>query len=209
LVLEAGSGAGAGLLCLADRVPGIAGLGIERDADLVAIAEGNAAANGYAALRFRAADLLAAGLGAAFHHAFANPPYHPSGGTASPDAARQGAKCGPPGLLAGWCQAMAAALRPRGTLTLVIPAGAFGEAAQSLREAGCGGLTLLPLWPRQGVPAKLVLLQASKQGRAPDRVLPGLTLHAGTAFTAEAQAILRDGAALPLSAAARQPAPLG
>jgi tRNA1(Val) A37 N6-methylase TrmN6 len=196
-VLEAGSGAGAGLLCLAGRVPGIAGLGIERDADLAAIAAANAAANGFDGLRFRAADLLAGPIGGGFHHAFANPPYHPDSFTASPDARRRAAKGAAPGLLAAWCGALAAALRPRGTLTLILPAARFAQATAALRAAGCGGLTLFPLWPRAGMPAKLVLLAGRRDSRASDRVATGLVLHAAEGgFTAAAAAILRDGAAL-------------
>ncbi len=46
-VLEAGTGAGAGLLCLAARVPGLTGVGIERDPGLTAIAAANGVANGF------------------------------------------------------------------------------------------------------------------------------------------------------------------
>ena len=44
-VLEAGTGAGAALLCLAARVPGIAATGIERDPALAEFARANFAAN--------------------------------------------------------------------------------------------------------------------------------------------------------------------
>src|SRR5277367_7136876 len=40
-VLEVGSGAGAALLCLAARVSGVVGLGLERDAALAALAADN------------------------------------------------------------------------------------------------------------------------------------------------------------------------
>jgi tRNA1(Val) A37 N6-methylase TrmN6 len=221
-VLEAGSGAGAGLLCLAHRVPGFFGLGIERDSSLVALAADNAAANGCASLRFSAADLLdpaaAAGFNhpfanpfkagsdhpfvnpskAGFDHAFANPPYHPRGGTASPDAQREAAKRGGADLLAAWCRAMVALLRPRGTLTLILPAAVFASAAAALQASGCGGLILFPLWPRPGKAAKLVLVQARRHSRGPDRLAPGLVLHDGQGFAPAAEAVLRDGAALTL-----------
>jgi tRNA1(Val) A37 N6-methylase TrmN6 len=58
---------------------------------------------------------------------------------------------------------------------------------------------MLPLWPKPGVPAKLLLLRGVKGGRSPFRILPGLVLHAPDGgFTPEADAILRGGAALPL-----------
>ena len=47
-VLEAGCGSGAGFLCLAARVPGLAIIAVERDPLLAALARENAAANGLA-----------------------------------------------------------------------------------------------------------------------------------------------------------------
>jgi tRNA1(Val) A37 N6-methylase TrmN6 len=54
----------------------------------------------------------------------------------------------------------------------------------------------MPLWPRAGVAAKRALLAARRGGKGPARILPGLPLHDGTAPSAAAEAILRDGAAL-------------
>ena len=89
-VLEGGSGAGAALLCLAARVPGVHGLGIEQDPALVALARQNAAANGWPDLRFMAADIASLPALDAFDHACANPPYHSDAGTPSPDASAPG-----------------------------------------------------------------------------------------------------------------------
>ena len=67
----------------------------------------------------------------------------------------------------------------------------------ALGEAGCGSPTVLPLWPRSFRPAGLVLVQGVKGGRGACRLLPGIVLHAeGSGFTPEAEAVLRDGAAL-------------
>jgi tRNA1(Val) A37 N6-methylase TrmN6 len=196
-VLEGGSGAGAALLCLAARVPGVAGLGVERDPSLAALAGGNAAANGFGALTFVAADLTTWRTQAAFDHAMANPPWHAPEGTASPDSGREAAKRAPHGLLAAWTAALARPLRHRGTLTFVVATAAVPECLAAFAAAGCGGVALLPLWPRAGAAAKLVLLRGVKGGRGPFRVLAGLVLHAqASGFTAEAQAVLRDGGAI-------------
>ena len=54
-----------------------------------------------------------------------------------------------------------------------------------------------PLWPKPGRAAKLVLLRGVKGGRGACRVLPGLVLHAPEGgYTAAAEAVLREGAAL-------------
>src|SRR5690348_11130011 len=79
-VLEGGSGAGAALLCLAARVPGVQGVGIEQDTALCGLASDNTAANGFADLRFVRADMTAPPDLGAFDHACANPPYHAADG---------------------------------------------------------------------------------------------------------------------------------
>jgi tRNA1Val (adenine37-N6)-methyltransferase len=194
-VLEAGTGAGAALLCLATRVPGLSGLGVERDPALAALAAANLRANDVTDISIEPADLCAVRLDG-FDHAFANPPYHAPAGTASPLAGRDSAKRAMPGLVGRWVGALAGALRHRGTLTLVLPAGLLPEASAAAAAAGCGSGALFPLWPRAGAPAKLVLLRWVRGGKGPFRVAPGLVLHGTAGFTPEAQAVLREGTAI-------------
>ena len=198
-VLEGGSGAGAALLCLAARVPGVLGLGVERDPVLTRLAEHNAAANNATGLAFATADLTAPADIGMFHHACANPPYHPQAGTRSPLSSRDSAKRGRDNLLADWTAALAAALRHRGTLTLILSAALVPESFAAMAAAGCRPTALLPLLPAPDRPAKLALVHGIKGGRSPLRLLAGLVLHAeGGGFTPAAEAILRDGAALKL-----------
>jgi tRNA1Val (adenine37-N6)-methyltransferase len=196
-VLEGGTGAGAALLCLAHRVPGIIGAGVEIEPALVALAQANFrvnAANGLVAL---AADVTSLPLAGPFDHAFANPPYHRTGSSPSPDAAREQAKRGGDALLTAWSVALAASLRRRGTLTLVLPSACLGEAVAALAAAGCGAPRLFPLWSHAGRPAKLLLIQGIKGAAGPAQLLYGLALHeADGRFTAAAEQVLRDGAAL-------------
>jgi len=198
-VLEGGCGAGAALLCLAARVPGLRGTGVEQDPDLVALARYNAAANGWPELDFVAGDVAALSGFGRFDHAFANPPYHLAPGTPSPDASRQAAKRGGTLLLSSWAAALAGCLRPRGTLTFILAATALPACLAAFASAGCGPAALLPLWPKPERAAKLLLLRGVKAGRSPLRILPGLLLHAQDGgFTPAAQAILRDAQALSL-----------
>ena len=90
VVLEAGTGAGAGLLCLAARVPGVMGVGVERDAGMAALCRGNLRANGLE-FRVETGDVARAGQFGPFDHAFGNPPWHDPAGTRSPDSLRDGA----------------------------------------------------------------------------------------------------------------------
>ncbi len=200
-VLEAGCGSGAALLCLAARVPGLALLGVERDSALAELAAANAAANGLAAdratlLRADVRDLALARELAPCDHAFDNPPYWP-GGSAPPDPARRGATHDAGAELADWARFLAAALRPRGSLSLILPAARLDAGMAALAAAGCGGTRLVCFWPRAGTAARRVLLQARRGGRGPARIGPGLVLHgADGGFSAAAEAVLRDAAPL-------------
>ena len=193
-VLEGGSGAGAALLCLAARV-GIGGLGVEIDPVLVALAAGNAAANGFDRLRFVAADLAEWAPEGRFDHAMANPPWHEPMGTASPNAGKDRARRAREGVFTAWAGALARPLRHRGTLTFVVGAAHVPAVLDAFKTAGCGSLAVLPLWPRLGVAAKLGLVRGVRGGRGPFRLLPGLVLHeAAGGFTADVEGVLRfDG----------------
>ena len=162
------------------------------------IAAGNAAANGLAHLHFTAADVTVWRPDEPFDHALANPPWHKADGTPPPDAGRERAKMAEPDLLARWAQNLAGGLRRRGTLSLILPASSSGAGMAALRQAHCPEITLLPLWPRTGQPARLVLLQGVRDGGGPDRLLPGLVLHeADGHYTPAAERILRYGDSLP------------
>ena len=159
-VIEAGTGAGAALLCLSARVTGLSGVGVEREPAMAALARDNLAANGFDGLDILAAEIERApehGLAAgSFDHAFANPPYHAAGGTPSGLAAREAAKRAHAGLFAVWAASLGTLLRPRGTLTLIVPASALPACLLALDAADCRAATLLPLWPKAEREAKLV-----------------------------------------------------
>ncbi len=203
-VLEAGTGAGAGLLCLAHRVAGVAGVGVEIEPAMAAIAVANLAANGRREIRVVAGDVCGLGGDAeVFDHAMANPPWHDDAGSLPGGALKRRAKMASTGLVAAWIAAMARPLRARGTLTLILPPRAVPESLAALTAAGCGSALLFPLWPKPGREARIVLLQAVKSGaikggRADLRLLPGLVLHDDAGYTEAAEAILRRGEGLAL-----------
>ncbi len=195
-VLEAGCGAGAALLCLGWRVPGVAGVGLEIDPALAGLANENFRDNGLDGFSCIAGDAARPGFGAAFDHVMANPPWHDAAGTNSPDEKRALAHHAGREVLAAWIAGMAGCLKPRGTMSLILPAGSFAEAARLMQAAGCGAVALLPLWPRAGLAAKMVIMSGVRGGAGPDRVLPGLVLHDEAGIAAEADAVLRGGKAL-------------
>lgn len=199
-VLEGGTGAGAALLCLAARVPGISGLGIDRDPGLLRLARANAAANAWPDLLFAAGDLKDSPIAGVFDHAFANPPYHAAGGTSSPISSREAAKRSSPGLLSVWVAALSRPLRHRGTLTFILPPGLLEPALAAMRDGKIPAECIFPIWPSEGQQARLLLIRGRKQGRAPLILASGMALHTTTgAFRPEADAILRGGAALNLT----------
>jgi tRNA1(Val) A37 N6-methylase TrmN6 len=193
--VDFGTGTGAAALCLAQRVRGASVTGIEIDHAVARMAQSNAAGSGLPVVCIQgcAED---AGPPQGFDHVLANPPFYLEGREdGSPVAARRRAVLGSETLLADWTKAAQRVLKPKGTLTMILPADRLGHALAALGK-GWGGIVLAPLWPRAGEPAKRVLVRALKGSRAALRLTSGLVLHDGQGHTPEAEAILRDGSAL-------------
>jgi len=196
--LELGAGSGAASLCLASRVPHLTIAGVEIDSTLAAAANRNAAINGVnARVNFTAADIFALppDLKRDFDLVLANPPFH-GDGQISPDPARAMALADA-GKLANWLKLGLQRTVSGGYFTLILRADRLNEALAALPE---GGVSIYPLWPRAGEPAKRVILLVRKGSAAPIKLLPGLILHAASGdYTPEADAVLRCGEALALS----------
>jgi tRNA1(Val) A37 N6-methylase TrmN6 len=207
-VLDVGTGAGVAALCLARRVEGVAVTGIEIQPDLCALARANAERNGLTdTVAIVEADVLAPtrALGQAgvtrggFDHVIANPPFYQEG-RARPagDPGKARASMLGPEDLERWVRFMVSMARPGGTVTLVHRTDALPRLL-ALLERRAGAVTVLPLHPRAGERSGRVLVTGRTGSRAPFALLPGLVLHGdGDAFTPEADAILRHGAALVL-----------
>jgi tRNA1Val (adenine37-N6)-methyltransferase len=194
-VLELGAGAGTASLCLAARVPGLSITGVERDESLVTLARANATANN-AGCTFAAADIFAlpAELKRDFEQVFANPPFHGEG-QASPDDGRAAALMDD-GQLGDWLKLGLQRTVSDGFFTTILRADRLNEALAALPAKG---VSVFPLWPREGTAAKRVIVQARKGSRAPFSLLPGLVLHhQDGSWTLEADAVLRRGSALAL-----------
>ena len=198
-VLEAGTGAGAALLCLTARCPGLLATGVEIDEPTANLAAANACANDLNGIKIITGRIETAVFDHLFDHAIATPPYHSPEGTASPVMARETAKRGSATLIAAWIGRLSAVLRDRGTLTLIVPAGMIPACVSAMTESHCACTAIFPLWPKLGRSAKLALLRGGKNARSPMRLMSGLVLHhPDGSFTAPAQAILDGNAALAL-----------
>ncbi len=196
-VIEAGTGAGAGLLALGSRVAPLAGTGVECDPAMANIAATNFAANNFHQLHVACAEIESWRVDGTYDHAFSNPPWHRHNATPSPEAGRRRAKMARPEMLETWVAVLASTLRHRGTLSLILPAALLCSGVVALEKSDCTEMWLLPLWPHAGEPAKLIILRGVRGGRGSSTVMPGLVLHApGGGFTEEANGILRDGLGL-------------
>lgn len=199
-VLDLGSGVGAASLCLASRVPGCRIFGLEMQPALVALAKQNIDLNGFSGrVETMIGTLqsppprLAPG---SFHHVMTNPPYNAPEGTPSPSVAKDAANRENEIDLAAWMRFAVNMLRPKGVLTLVFRADRLDSLMAAL-HGKVGEITVTPLWPKRGRPAKRVLLRGRKGIGSPLTLAPGLVLHEEDGrYTALADDILRRGGGL-------------
>jgi tRNA1(Val) A37 N6-methylase TrmN6 len=200
-ILDVGSGVGAASLCLAARVPGCRITGVEMQRDLVRLAGDNIVLNDLTArLSVMRGDLLALPprlAPGAFDHVMANPPFLVSGSATAPgDAGKAAANLEGEANLAAWVRVALAMVRARGSLTFIHRADRL-DALLALLAGKAGEITLYPLWPGEGKPAKRIIVRARKGIASPTRLLPGMVLHeADGRYTAAADSVLRDAAAL-------------
>jgi len=205
--VDLGAGVGAAGLALAARVSDTMVTLVEVDPQLAALADENARLNRMAG-RVRAVALDAAAPARAFSAAglaadsvarvLMNPPFNdPDRQRSSPDAARRLAHAAPRSVLGPWIKTAARLLRARGTLTLIWRADGLADVLAALAPA-FGAVAVVPVHPAPDRPAIRILATAVKASRAPLVLLPPLVLaDASGRPTAAAEAVLRDGAALP------------
>jgi len=200
-VIEAGCGVGAALLAAAARRPGARFTGLERDGAMADLAAGNVALNGLG----DRVDLIDGTIESPFRNlglppfdaALANPPFFDDAlALRGPSSAKRGAWIADEGLEA-WIAFLAKAVREGGTITLIHRADRLADILAGLAPKA-GSFQVRPIQPFADVPAKRVLVRASKTGKAPLVLLPALILHdrAGGKHTKATEAILRGEAAL-------------
>lgn len=200
-VMEAGCGAGAVLMQIAARRPGVMLAGLERDAAMAGLAADNARLNGWAdRINVRQGD-VAAGFRALalepFDWAVSNPPFFDDpGALRAPAPGKRDAWMADDGL-AAWTGFLLKAVKEGGRIVMIHRADRLADILTLLGEKA-GSFAVRPVHPYADEPAKRVLVHAIKTGRAPLRLLPPLILHdrAGGKHSAEAEAILRGEAEL-------------
>lgn len=201
-LLDLGCGAGVAALCVAARVPGVRLAGLEMQPAYAALACENAAHNGaqMEVLTGDVAAMPAALRQRQFDHVIANPPYFDRGaGTPAADAGREGA-LGEAVPLADWIAAALRRCRPGGHVCIIHRAERLADLLAAMR----GSVEVLPLIPRRGRAARLVLVRARKGGRAGLRLCDGWLLHEGPRHAGDGEnltrstaSVLRDASPLP------------
>ena len=206
-LLDMGCGVGtAGFVAMTHNA-GMAATLADRNPDMVALAEINAAENGFAdRARMIIADV--AGKGAKRHAAgladnlydsvIANPPFFDdAGGTLATDPGRAGARHMDAAALDLWIKTAAGAAAPGGEVIFIYPAQGLSPLLAGFTQR-FGAVTILPLTPRAGEAANRVLLRGVKGSRAPLTLLASRALHEAEtrAFRPEFDAIFRGSARL-------------
>jgi tRNA1(Val) A37 N6-methylase TrmN6 len=206
-VVEFGAGVGAAGFALARRVAEIRLVLVEIDPALAELAEGNAATNAIPAdvigldVTSDAGAFAAAGLAPdSADVVLMNPPFNDSARhRASPDKARASAHVATAATLESWIHAGRRILKSGGILTLIWRADGLAEALAAL-DRGFGSLKILPVHGDPTMPANRVLIRATKGGKAPTEIHPGLMLNeASTVPNKWVQEILVGRGVLPLA----------
>ena len=210
LVVDLGAGCGTAGLAVAARCPAARVALVEREPLLAHLARAALAVPENAGLADRVtvveadiaapeAERMAAGLSrGGASNVILNPPFHAPGAVrASPAAGRAAAHVLAADGLERWLRTAAWALAPGGVVAVIFPADGLDRLLAAL-DGRFGAVAIRPVHPRAGAPAIRVVVRASLGSRGPMTLCDRLVLHAGTgsAWTAEAEAIVRDAAPL-------------
>ena len=199
-VLELGCGVGAASLCLGARVPGLTLTGVELQPAYAELARRNHC--GFEVVEADLAEMPVTLRQRQFDHVLANPPYFDRGASvASLDNTRETA-LGEQTPLAKWVEIAAKRLAPKGQAHFIHRAERLPDLIRALPH-DMGSIEVLPIAPRTGRMAELIILRARKSGRGAFRLCAPMIMHEGDAhvtdgdsYVAAIRAVLRDGAAL-------------
>lgn len=200
-VLELGCGVAVASLCLEARVAGVAVHGVEKQPEYSALARRNAAEGG-SALEVVEADLMALPVEVrqiSFDHVMMNPPYFlRDHGSSASDPGRDMAR-GEATTLRDWIDVATRRLRPGGVLSLIQRADRLPDVLGALDDR-LGAVELLPVQPRAGQSAGLILLRARKGRRSPFQMRSPLIMHRGSrhsdadkGYSEPVEVVLRHG----------------
>ncbi len=195
-ILDVGTGVGSALLCTAYRHPTCHFTGLEIQPELVNLAQENMQLN---SLSDRAKILLGSIQAPppeinnnSYDHVMSNPPFMAAGHSSpSPETSKALSTHETEVGLREWVEFCIKRTTPKGTVTFIHRADRLDELL-SLMHQNLGAITVFPLWPKLGQPAKRIIVQGRKGIKTRMSLHPGLVLHQDDgSYTATADAVLR------------------
>ena len=201
-VLDLGCGVGAAALCLGARVPDVHLTGVELQPEYADLAR----RNGGDRFEVFTADVMQLPLelrDRQFDHVMANPPYYDrSASRAAQDTGRETA-LGETVPLIDWVKVAAKRVAPKGYAHFIHRAERLPEILNAM-QSRLGSIEVLPIAPRIGRVAELVIIRGRKNGRGDFKLHAPLIMHEGAvhhkdgdSYVPIVRAALRSGAPLP------------
>lgn len=196
-ILDVGAGVGTVGLCLAVRLPYCKIIGIERQKDLVRLANDNIVLNNLRdCVEVLHGDLqsppprLAAG---SYSQVVSNPPYFENNqGRISPIVSKALSNHANDFNLENWLKFCLLMLKPSGKLTFIYRTEMLDKLI-SLFYGKVGDIKIFPLWQNSNQVAKRVIVQGEKGSKGGLNLLPGMILHnLDGSFTKETDNILKN-----------------
>ena len=195
-ILDVGCASGIVGLCIGARVPNLSITGVEIQPELVELACQNAALNGQN-LTVIEADIskkVPELHGIQFHHVVTNPPFYTETPARQSRQVEMAYKQVVP--LKKWIDFCLRHLRAKGTFTIIHRAESVPEIL-SLLNGRLGGIRLIPIWPKQGVNPKRVIIQGIMNSKKTFEIHTGFVMHHhDDTRTDEAERIMREGVSL-------------
>lgn len=195
---EAGSGAGAALLCAAHRLSECHITGFERDGGAIALSQQGITANALGdRVDIRTQDVgeRPSALENVYDQSFSNPPFFDPDAIRAPAPGKQAAFLADTPLKA-WILFLHHITKPGGRMTMIHRAAALADLLELLNPRA-GEIEVLPIRPTSGAPASRVLVRARKGlRRGPVSLYDGVVLHqtAGGPYTERAAACFNGSA---------------
>lgn len=202
-ILDMGCGVGSALFCVLKRLPAVSATGLDWDEEALALARENAALNECADRAVFVQDDIrhfdVETPAARFDHIICNPPYLEQGTHLASPSEQKAMAHGHQQQdisLKDWIEAASRLLKPRGSISFIYRADASVTLLQ-LMGRRFGAYEVFPLWPKEGLDAKRVIIRARKDRKSPSIMHHGLVLHQDDGqYTVKAEHVLRDGQSL-------------
>ena len=195
-VLDMGCGVGGAGLCVLTRVEGAQLTGVEIQADHAKLARQNARENDRAdRVEFVTSDIRDYKQEKMFDHIVCNPPYLDTGAHLRSPSVEKATAMGHDDAelsVKKWIDTDHFCLKSNGSLSMIHRADKVDKIIQSLGKR-FGAVEIIPLWPKQGVNAKRVIVRCIKDRRSPATFHAGLVLHnEDGSYTDKTEYILRE-----------------